>query len=101
MSIIKQDYGEIGGKVNQAEFIGEYSSYTFNKDYACVTLTTWANDGTNYASRAKIDGNAPDVADVRSFGGLYISTGVFINVKSGSVLTTSPSTTFLMYGASY
>ena len=101
MALVEMDFMSGGGKVNQAEFIGQYASYTFNKNYACVTLTTWSNEGTNYASYAKIDGNSPDIADVRSFGGLYISTAVFINVKSGSALTTSPSTSFLVYGASY
>ena len=102
MAITQMDYTGTGeSEVKQAEFIGQYGAYTFDKDYACVTITTWDNNSTNYANYAKIDGNSPDVADVRLFGNIYISTGVFINVKKGSAFTTSPSTTFLMYGASY
>lgn len=88
-------------EVKQAEFIGALSSYTFDKDYACVTIIQWDNNNTNYASYAKINGNSPDIAESRLFGSIYISTGIFINVKKGSVFTTSPSISFLMYGASY
>ena len=88
-----------GGDLNQAEFLTINSGYTFTKDYASVTLTTWDNSSTNYANYAKIDGESPDLADVRSIGGLYLSTAVFLNVKKNSVFTSQYS--FVVYGASY
>lgn len=93
MSIMKVDYGDVGGEVEPIaeELTITSGDYTLTKDYKYLLAYTWGGD---YTSSATLNGQYADAKIYQNNG----SAMVWYNVKSGDVYHTVTSSTNRLIG---